>query len=523
MVNQPEARQSPTSSEPGVLDAFLWEVAAYSPSAGREEMSGFAGFRQGGLSVEQALTMLFGDFRQSIRAQGFAHWKKEIRSELNYLLAQIDQLVNSQLNAVIHHPRFQRLEASWRGLKMLCQAARAERSKSPSTILVRMLSVSWSELHRDFEKAVEFDGSQLFRKVYEDEFGTPGGIPYSVMVGDYEIHPRPTAEHPIDDLAVLGHIAGVAAAAFCPFVCSAAPSMFGADSFHDLQSIRDLQDGFGLAEFVKWRSLRRLEDARFVGLALPRILMRVPYSLEQTDGFSFTEEVSGPDSSRYLWGNAAFAWACVLIRAFAETSWLADIRGTERNRVGGGLVTNLPRADYATDPRGVGKRSSTDVIITDSQESELSQLGFLPLCQCHDTEYCAFFSSPSIQQPKVYDDPYATGNARLTSMLHYILCVSRFAHYLKVLARDELGGGMSASDLQDKLDGWIKQYVTPNEDAKPESKAKRPLRSAEIEVAPNPASPGSYQLIFRLLPHYQLDGLTAAIKLQTSAVATAAL
>lgn len=525
-MGQPTQRE-PRQPEPFYADGPLVSLESVlnlserpSEPAGSDGL--FQQFTSGQLSNSDALRLWFGNYRLEIEKQGFQDWKSIACLRLSHYIAEIDRAISEQLNLVLHHPRFQQLEASWRGLQLLVNSVAAERARGITSIVVRVLNISWREIHRDFERAIEFDSSQLFKKIYEDEFGTPGGIPYSVMIGDYEIHPRPTADHPFDDIAILGHLAGVAAAAFCPFVCGAAPAMFGVNSFSELEHTKDLARGFDLTEFVKWRSLRRTEDARFVGIALPRILLRGPYAQEDTPGFCFTEEVSGPTPASYLWGNAAYAWGTVLVRTFAECGWFADIRGTDRNRDGGGLVAGLPSIGYSTDRPGVVSRTSTDLIVTDRQESELSKLGFLPLCQCYDTEFCAFYSSQSMQEPAKYDDAEATANANLSSMLQYMLCVSRFAHYLKVLARDEIGSVTEPSDLQDRLDRWIKQYVTPDQNAKMESKAKRPLRKAEVTVTSEPEKPGSYQLIFRLLPHYQLDDLSVSIRLQTTETKRAA-
>ncbi|MEZ6136670.1 MAG: type VI secretion system contractile sheath large subunit [Pirellulaceae bacterium] len=483
---------------------------APSPSAASQRL---AEFSNGQLSTEQALRLWVGDFKSQIAETDYASWKQQAALRLTYHVAEIDRLISEQLNEVLHHARFQALEASWRGLRMLVDSASAEGTRQ---VRVRVLNVSWREVQRDFERASEFDNSTIFRKVYEEEFGTPGGTPYSMLVGDYEVHPRPTAAHPYDDMATLGHLAGVAAAAFCPFVCGASPSLFGVDNFVDLQHTQDLGRGFLLPEFVKWRSLRKQEDARFVGLAMPRVVMRKPYEIEDTRGFCFQEDVAVGHLGNYLWGNAAYAWAGVLIRTFAQSGWLADIRGTERNHVGGGLVTDLPSISFNTDRDGVGLRSSTDLVVTDQQESALAKLGFLPLCQCHDTPYAAFYSSQSIQEPAAYDDEVATANANISSMLQYMLCVSRFAHYLKVIARDVIGSATEPDEMEGVLDAWIKQYVTPDDSAKPEVKARRPLRKAEVTVSRDPGRPGSFQCTFSLLPHYQLDDLSASIRLQTT-------
>jgi type VI secretion system ImpC/EvpB family protein len=470
-------------------------------------------FIRGELSTEQALRLCFGDFKSRIATQGWAEWKRFATLQLTHEIAEIDRLVGEQLNAVLHHSRFQALEASWRGLSMLISSSTAAATRQ---VQVKLLNVSWKEVQRDFERASDFDNSNIFQKVYEDEFGSPGGKPFGLLIGDYEIHPRPTAEHPYDDIATLGHMAGVAAAAFCPFVCSASPSLFGVDSFVDLQHTQDLGRGFLLPEFVKWRSLRKLDDARFIGLALPHVLMREPYKLEDTQGFCFKEDVAANHLEKYLWGNAAYAWAGVLMRTFAQSGWLADIRGTERNRESGGIVANLPSVSFGTDRPGIALRSSTDLVVTDAQETSFSRLGFLPLCQCHDTELAAFYGSQSIQEATAYDSPVATANANISTMLQYMLCVSRFAHYLKVIARDVVGSATEPDDMQATLDTWIKQYVTPDDSAKPEVKARRPLRQAEVSVVRDPGRPGSFQCTFSLLPHYQLDELSAAIRLQTT-------
>jgi type VI secretion system ImpC/EvpB family protein len=482
-------------------------------SAGPSSNPGLADFIDGKLSVAQSLNVWFGDVKSQVDQLGLQEWKRSSMFRISRDLAEIDHLVNEQLNAILHHPRFQALEASWRGLEMLVEANVRE---GTNQIRTRFLNISWREIHRDFQRANDFDNSQIFRKVYEDEFGTPGGIPFSVLIGDYEIHPRPTPEHPFDDIAILGHIAGVAAAAFCPFVCGAAPAMFGVDNFLELQQTVDLGQGFQLPEFTKWRTLRKHDDARFLGIAMPRILMRAPYELKDTPGLNFTETTVADHLGKYLWGNAAYAWATVLMRTFATSGWLADIRGVERNRDGGGLVTNLASISFRTDRKGVALRSSTDLMITDQQESGLAKLGFLPICKCYDTEYSAFYSSQSIQEPMSYDTAVSTANANISTMMQYMLCVSRFAHYLKVIARDIVGSAIKPDELQTILDRWIKDYVTPDDHARPEIKAKRPLRQADITVSQDPGKSGSYQCTFSLLPHYQLDDLSAAIRLRTT-------
>lgn len=438
----------------------------------------------------------------------------EISRQLLHAVAAIDGQINELLNAILHHPQFQRLEAGWRGLFYLAERADAE---GDTGIKIKVLSASWKELERDFERSSEFDQSQLFRKVYDQEFGTPGGEPFGALLGDYEIHPRPGPGHPHDDLGVLRAISQVAAAAFCPFIAGVHPAFFGIDQFATLENRLDHAKTFEQVDYLKWRSLRDSEDSRFVGLALPRVLMRLPHADDGTrlDGFRFHEDVTGPDASKYLWGNAAFAMGGVLIRAFAQAGWLADIRGVQRGVDGGGLVTSLPSHSFATDRLGVAVKASTDVVISDRLEKELSDLGFIPLADCADTEFAAFYSNQSVQKPKKYDRPAATTNARISSMLQYMLCVSRFAHYIKVLGRDKVGSFAEASSLEQFLQEWIVKYVTTDPEAAPETKARFPLREARVQLFDLPGKPGCHQCVMHLAPHYELDELTAAVRIAT--------
>jgi type VI secretion system ImpC/EvpB family protein len=443
--------------------------------------------------------------------------RQQLVSVLNRDVALIDHIINEQVNAVLHHPRFQQLEASWRGLDFLTR--RADEDGDPA-VKIKVLNVSWGELERDFDRAIEFDQSQLFRKVYETEFGTPGGEPFGVLIGDYEIHPRLGRENRHDDLGILESIAGVAAAAFCPFIANVSPAMFGLDEFAGLQHTLDHARTMNQLDYLKWRSLRESDDARFVGLALPRILMRLPYGNDNSrvDGFTFQEDVRGPDSRKYLWGGAAFAMGSVILRAFSDAGWPADVRGVRRGVESGGLVTGLVVHEHGTDSAGVSLTSTTDVVITDQLEKQLSELGFAPLCHCVDTEYAAFYSVPSIQKPKLLDRAAPTANAKISSMMQYMLCVSRFAHYIKAIGRDRVGGFTRSEDFELFLQDWLTQYVVLDDDASPETKARYPLREAKVQVRPKPGSSGAYNCIIHLVPHYELDGLTASVRLTTEIV-----
>ena len=440
--------------------------------------------------------------------------KEALVRRLNRDVAAIDRLLNDQLNAILHHPAFQRLEASWRGVRYLVERADEEGERN---VKVKILNATWRELERDFERAIEFDQSQMFRKIYGNEFGTPGGEPYGVLLGDYEIHPRPSRSHPHDDMAILASFAQVAAAAFCPFVAAASPAMFGLDDFQGLEHRFDYAKTLGQIELLKWNTLRKTEDARFVGLVLPRVLMRPPYEDDGTrvDRFCFREDVAGPDRSKYLWGSAIYALGAVLIRAFAQSGWLADIRGVRRDVDGGGLVAGLPVHSFGTERHGVAIKCSTDVVVTDELERELSTLGFIALCDCKDTEFSAFYSCPSIQQPKRYDRRAATTNARLSALLPYVLCVSRFAHYIKVLGRDKVGAAGEPEELERFLENWLARYVTTDSEATPETKARFPLREARVEVRQELGKPGAYQCVMHLSPHYELEELSASVKIAT--------
>lgn len=427
-------------------------------------------------------------------------------------IAAIDGLLNRQLNAILHHPRVQRLEAAWRGLHYLIQQV-----EEGSHVKVRLLSVTQKELANDLERAIEFDQSQLFRKVYNEEFGTPGGEPYGLLVGDYEIRRRPGPDSPVNDLLLLSGVAGVAAAAFAPFVAAAHPSLLGLDRFTELELPRHLTRTFEGTEYLKWRALRAAEDSRFLGLTLPRVLLREPYErgAARGEGFLFREEVGGPDHDRYLWGNAAFAFAAVVVRCFARTRWLADIRGVQPDVLGGGLVTGLPVHSFGTDRAGLAPKASTDALITDDLERELGELGFIALTACRDTEYAAFFGNQSLQRPKAYNKPAATMNARLSAMLQYILCVSRFAHYLKVIARDKIGSFAGTEECEDYLNRWLVAYTIASDTSDWETKAKFPLREAQVQVREHRDKPGSYVCVAYLRPHFQLDQLVTAVQIAT--------
>ncbi len=442
---------------------------------------------------------VLGEFVKQIMA-GEMVVSKDTEVMINARIAQIDKLISKQLNEVMHNPEFQKLEASWRGLFYL-----VNQTETGDTLRIKVMNVSKKDLLKDMEKASEFDQSTLFKKIYEEEFGMFGGAPFGALIGDYEF-----GNHP-QDLALLEKVSEVAAAAHAPFVSAASSTLFNLDSFTDLGSPRDLAKIFQTVEYAKWKSFRDSEDARYVALAVPHILMRLPYGQANVpvEGFNYEEDVDGTDHSKYLWGNAAYALGTRLTDAFAKYHWTAAIRGVE----GGGLVSGLPVHTFKTDEGDVALKCPTEIAITDRREKELADLGFIPLVHAKGTDYAAFFSAQTTNKPRVYDTDAANANARLSSQLQYILAVSRFAHYLKSIMRDKIGSFMTRKNAEDFLNRWISNYVLLDDDASQEMKAKFPLREARIDVAEIPGKPGAYRAVAFLKPHYQLDELTVSLRL----------
>ncbi len=450
-------------------------------------------------SQKQGARDLIGEFVGQIM-EGTMTVSKDTEAMINVRIAQIDRLISDQLNEVMHHSDFQKLEASWRGLQYLVsQSETGERMK------IRVMNTSKKDLLKDMEKASEFDQSALFKKVYEEEYGMFGGASYGALVGDYEF-----SSHP-QDLALLEKISQVAAASHAPFVSAASPQLFNWDSFEELGGPRDLAKIFQGADYAKWRSFRDTEDSRYVALTLPHILMRLPYGQDNVpvESFNFEEDIDGTDSSKYLWGNAAYALGSRLTDAFAKYGWCAAIRGVE----GGGLVEGLPVHTFKTDEGDVALKCPTEIAITDRREKEFADLGFVPLVHCKGTDYAAYFSTQTGNKPKVYDSDSANASAKLSSQLQYILAVSRFAHYLKSIMRDKVGSFMTRKNAEDFLNNWISNYVLLDDSAGQEMKAKYPLREARIDVSEIAGKPGAYRAVAFLKPHYQLDELAVSLRL----------
>ena len=452
----------------------------------------------------QALKRWFG--------AGMVSEKRWLLLALDRDIADIDALLSAQVNAILHATLFQRLEARWRGLDFLADVAEL----SPLA-KVRMLSVSWSEVTRDLDRAGDFDRSQLFHKIYTEEIGMLGGEPFGLLVGDYEIQHRPSADHPSDDIAALKSLATIAAAAFAPLVMGASPRLFQLESFSALGRPLDLRAVFRQAEYQRWQSMRDAEETRFVGLVAPRVLLRLPYSIDgrRRDGFRFAETVDAPDAAGYLWGNGAFAFGSVVLRAFANYGWFADIRGAARDDLRGGLVVNLPVASFATDRPGIAIKPSIEALLSDMQEKDLADSGFIAMRQIPYTEFAVFYSNQSIHAPPRYDRVAANVNARLSAMLQYMLCVSRFAHYIKLLGRRFIGTMKTAEEVQQALIYWLMSYVTSSDDASQDSKSRLPLRDASVEIKEVPGKAGAYSCVLYLRPHFQLDDIATGFRLVT--------
>jgi type VI secretion system protein ImpC len=448
--------------------------------------------------VERAKDMV-SEFVQTVM-QGQVVVGKNVEATIAGRVAQIDQLISAQLNEIMHEPEFQKLEGSWRGLHHLIFE-----SETGTNLKIRVMNVNKAELLKDMERAAEFDQSALFKKIYEEEYGTFGGSPFGALIGDYEF-----SNHP-QDMALLEKISNVAAAANAPFISAAAPQLFGWNTYSELAEVRDLAKIFERTEYAKWRSFRDSDDSRYVSLCLPRTLMRLPYGNDTvpTETFRFEEDVDGKDHHKYLWGNAAYSFGTRLTEAFAQYQWCVAIRGVE----GGGLVQGLPTHTFKTDDGEVALKCPTEIAITDRREKEFSDLGFISLVHCKGTDYAAFFGAQSCNKPKKYDSDSANANARLSAQLPNIFAVSRFAHYMKAMMRDKVGSFMSRSDCERFLNQWITNYVTPDDNASPAVKAQFPLRDASIEVVDVPGKPGAYRAIAYLRPHFQMDEISVSLRM----------
>ncbi|MGF1688522.1 type VI secretion system contractile sheath large subunit [Photobacterium japonica] len=440
--------------------------------------------------------------------KGTVTWNKNLTITFREAIAALDNALSVQLAEIMHNEQFQKLEGSWRGMHHL-----VHKSETGQTLKIRMLNISKKEVHKDLSKAVEFDQSQIFKKVYEAEFGTPGGEPYGALIGDYEF-----TNHP-EDIETLTLMSNVAAAGFSPFLSAASPNLFGFDEWDEVNKPRDLEKLFDSVEYSKWRAFRESQDSRFVTLTMPRVMARLPYGETTTpiEEFRYEEFPLDPitglsqrvDHEDYCWMNSSYMLGTRLTEAFSKYGFCTAIRGAE----GGGRVENLPSHMYVSDEGDPAMKCPTEIGITDRRESELGKLGFLPLCHYKNTDYAVFFGAQTTQKPVIMDSPEATANAAISARLPYIMATSRFAHYLKVMARDKIGSFMEAEDVESWLNRWILTYVNAAEGGGQEIRAKYPLAAAKVQVKEIPGQPGAYNAIAWLRPWLQMEELTTSLRL----------
>ena len=419
------------------------------------------------------------------------------------VIAQIDQKMTEQINHILHHPEFQRLEGAWRGLHHL-----VSNTETDELLRIRVMPATKKELARNLKryKGVAWDQSPLFKKVYEQEYGQFGGEPFGCLVGDYHF------DHSPPDVEMLGELARIGAAAHSPFIAGAAPSVMQMESWQELANPRDLTKIFSNTEYAAWQSLRESDDARYLGLAMPRFLARLPYGARTNpvDEFDFEEDTDGASHDRYTWANSAYAMAVNINRSFKHFGWCTAIRGVES----GGAVENLPCHTLPTDDGGVDIKCPTEIAISDRREAELAKNGFMPLVHRKNSDFAAFIGAQSLQKPQEYYDADATANARLAARLPYLFACCRFAHYLKCIVRDKIGSFRERDDMERWLNSWIMNYVDGDPtNSSQETKARKPLAAAEVSVQEVPDNPGYYAAKFFLRPHYQLEGLTVSLRL----------
>ncbi|MEX0317062.1 MULTISPECIES: type VI secretion system contractile sheath large subunit [unclassified Ruegeria] len=419
------------------------------------------------------------------------------------IIAEIDQKLTEQVNHILHHADFQQMESAWRGLHYL-----VNNTETDEMLKIRVFNCSKKDMHKTLRKfkGTAWDQSPIFKKLYEEEFGQFGGEPYGTLVADYHF------DHSPQDIELLGEMSKIAAAAHAPLITGAKPSLFQMDSWAELANPRDLTKIFQTPEYAAWRSLRESEDSKYVGLAMPRFLGRLPYGAktEPVEEFAFEEDTDGSDASKYGWVNAAYGMAVNINRSFKEYGWCSRIRGVES----GGTVQNLPAHTFPTDDGGVDMKCPTEIAISDRREAELAKNGMMPLIHRKNSDSATFIGAQSLHKPAEYDDPDATANANLAARLPYLFATCRFAHYLKCMVRDKVGSFKSRQDMQMWLQDWINQYVDFNADISAEAeKARKPLASAEVVVEDVEGNPGYYTSKFFLRPHYQLEGLSVSLRL----------
>ena len=490
------AAEAPESGS--VLDAIFERVDA-TPPKGKVQIGQFSDARanadkERGELVAAGLQVLV----DAVKERG-QEVEKVDKALLDSLISQVDRKISAQLDAVLHHPDFQKLEASWRGLKFL-----VDRTDFRKNVRIELVNASKDALAESFEDAPELTQSALYKQVYTNAYDQPGADPYSAVVGAFEV------ENTAQDVALIRQISQVAASAHAPYIGAVGPQFFGKESAEDWRKIPDLAAYMETTDFTKWNGFRESEDARYVGLTFPRFVLRLPYGSDTVPakGFNYEEGVKGEDHEKYLWGNAAFAFASNLSQAFARDGWSIQIRGPQS----GGKVEDLPVHLYDV---GKGKQAKipTEVPISETLEFETSNLGFIPLSVYQGRDYAAFFSANSAQRAREYDQPEATANARINARLPYVFLASRIAHYLKVLQRENIGATKDAQAVETELNAWLSGLVTKMPNPAPDQIAKYPLRAGQVRVYDVEDNPGFYRVEMTIMPHFQVEGMDISLSL----------
>ena len=428
---------------------------------------------------------------------------KDVTKSIQAMIAAIDKKLTDQVNAILHNEDFQKLESAWRGLHYM-----VNNTESDEHLKIRVMDISKKDLSKTLKKfkGAAWDQSPLFKKVYEQEYGQFGGEPFGALVGDYHFDQSPP------DVELLGEMAKIAASAHAPFITGASSNLMQMESWQELANPRDLTKIFSTPEYAGWRSLRESDDAKYLGLCMPRFLARTPYgaNTNPVEEFDFEEDTAGADHSKYAWANAAYAMATNINRSYKLYGWGSRIRGIES----GGAVENLPLHTFPSDDGGVDQKCPTEIAISDRREAELSKAGLLSLIHRKNSDFAAFIGAQSLHKPAEYDDPDATANANLAARLPYLFACNRFAHYLKCIVRDKVGSFKERDDMQRWLNKWIMNYVDGDPvNSSEETKARKPLAAAEVVVEEVEGNPGYYTSKFFLRPHYQLEGLTVSLRL----------
>ena len=426
----------------------------------------------------------------------------DVFQTVDAMRAALDRKLSEQMNAIIHHPDFQKLESAWRGLNYLVM-----NTSTGKDMKIRVMNASKDEVRKMFRSypGAAWDQSPLFKKIYESEFGQLGGQPYAAFICDYYF------DHSAPDIDVMKGLSKIGAASHAPFIAASAPTLFGMESWQELSNPRDLGKLFDATDYAAWNSFRESDDARYMALTMPRFLGRQTYGAksEPVDAFDFEEDTTG-SHDKHLWLNAAYAMGTRITEAFATWGWCTRIRGVES----GGTVEGLPTAMFPTDDGGTDMKCPTEIAISDRREAELSGAGFMALIHRKNTDQATFIGGQTLHKPKQYDQADATANAALSARLPYIFASCRFAHYLKCMVRDWVGGSREAPQLQRDLSEWVMQYVDGSPQTSSEAtKARLPLKDAQVEIIPDPENPGFYKGKFMFVPHYQLEGMDIALSM----------